>query len=85
MGTQEPLSPEESDSMFKAYANVVKGGNRMMKIVAHVVCRDANGQVKFEKDAVAMIPIPAGEDVPLFQCEEVRAVVLPKQALQVEH
>jgi hypothetical protein len=66
------------DPSFRAEAKVIKGGNRLLKITAHVVCRDPSGQVRFEKDAEVMIPIPAGSDVPLFQCEEVRAVVLPK-------
>lgn len=63
---------------FTASAHVVRGGNRMMKIVAHLVCRDVNGQVRFEVDAEASCPIPAGDEVPLFRCEDVRAWVHPE-------
>lgn len=57
--------------MFGVQANVIKGGNRMMEIVAHVVCRDENGQVRWEDDAKLMVIMPHGDEVPQFVCEGV--------------
>jgi hypothetical protein len=62
-----------ADPMFEAKAQVVKGGNRRIKVVVHVVCRDSNGQVRFEQDAETHVIVPFGAEVPLFSCESVRA------------
>lgn len=58
-----------------ATATVVRGGNRLLRVVAHVVCCDDNGQVRWADDAVALIPIPAGTEVPVFRCEAIRSEV----------
>lgn len=71
------LQPE--DMLFRAQAHVVPGGNRWLRVTAHVVCRDANGQIRWEEDAITMIQIPAGREVPAFHCEEVKSEVLPRE------
>lgn len=65
--------------MFGAYANVVKGGNRLLEIKAHVVCRDSNGQPRWEEDCVTQIQIPCGDEIPKFVCEGVTETVKPKE------
>lgn len=68
----EAMSHEITREAFEAKAQVVKGGNRKVKVVARVVCLDVNGQVRFEADAIAYVIVPFGGDTPLFSCSEVR-------------
>jgi hypothetical protein len=69
----EATSHEVTREAFEAKADVVKGGNRKIKVVVHVVCRDTNGQVRFEQDATTYVIVPFGSEVPSFSCESVRA------------
>jgi hypothetical protein len=69
----EATSHEVTREAFEAKAHVVKSGNRKIKVVVHVVCRDGNGQVRFEQDATTYVIVPSGDEVPLFSCESVRA------------
>ena len=62
---------DPAGDLFAATARVVRGGNRLLRVVAHVVCRDVNGQVRWEDDAVTEMPIPAGTEVPVFRCEAI--------------
>jgi len=66
----------EQPGAMGAYVRIVKGGNRMFEIRAHVVCRDSNGNVKWEDDAVCRVALPYGSDVPDVKCEDVKAVLL---------
>lgn len=58
---------------MEVIANVVKGGNRLLRVISHVVCRDDNGQVRWEGDGVFEIQIPAGTEIPRFRCESVES------------
>lgn len=55
-----------------ATAKVVKGGNILYTIKAHVVCRDPAGNIRWEDDAIAQVVVPAGDPVPVFQAESIQ-------------
>lgn len=67
---------DEPDAMVDAVAHVVRGGNRLLRIVAHVVCRDVNGEIIYGEDAACDIQIPRGSDLPVFYCERVESYVV---------
>lgn len=57
-----------------ATAKVVKGGNILYTIKAHVVCRDQAGNIRWEDDALAQVVVPAGDPVPVFQAENIQLI-----------
>lgn len=82
---EEHFEAEPHEDMFGANAKVIKRGNRLLAIKAHVVCRDVNGQVRWEEDAIAKIVIPAGQEVPEFQCEGITGRIVMQSGAGAEH
>lgn len=71
---------DQTDESASATVQVIKGGNRIMEIRAHCVCRDHNGQLQWEDDAVGTIIIPAGIDLPKFVVEgPIETRIVPKE------
>lgn len=70
---------DQQDGGLMAAVRVIKGGNRLMKIKAHCVCRDHNGQLQWEQDAFGEIIIPAGIEMPRFVVEgPIETRIVPK-------
>lgn len=65
----EPVVQVAATDTAAATATVVKGGNILYTIKAHVVCRDPAGNVRWEDDAIAQVVVPAGDPVPEFHVE----------------
>ena len=57
----EPEDQVTATDNASATATVVKGGNILYTIKAHVVCRDPAGNVRWEDDAIAQVVVPAGD------------------------
>ena len=66
---------EESAGWGAAVARVIPGGNRWLKITAHVVCKDVNGQERWAEDVAGVIQIPHGTEIPQFECASVTTEV----------
>lgn len=73
------MSDSETEG-FAALVKVIRGGNRIMEIRAHCVCRDHNGQLQWANDAVGRIIIPSGIGMPTFVVEgPIETKILPKE------
>lgn len=70
----EPVEQVAATDTASAIATVVKGGNILYTIKAHVVCRDAAGNIRWEDDAIAQVVVPAGDPVPQFQVEGMQLI-----------
>lgn len=69
--------PEDgSGELFGVTANVVKGGNRPLMVVARLASFDVNGQISYEGNAVLYLQIPYGTDLPEFRCVKIDSYVL---------
>lgn len=73
------MHADESGGLFGVTANVIKGGNRLLKVVARLASFDVNNQVSYEGDAVLYFQIPRGEDIPDFRCMNIKSCVVEVQ------
>lgn len=71
-----------SNEPVGASVRVIKGGNRVMEITVHCVCRDQNGQLQWAQDAKGHMIVPANYAPDNFVVEgPVTTRIVPKGEL----